>query len=102
MLHAHAGINCVTDSPTVKVLTSYNAAIIIMVVFTCTVVVLITAYTRWHLELCLFWKDHFGKLEDGNINTHMFRCKIPSAIYLYKVYDVEAHKEVVSLCMSYL
>jgi hypothetical protein len=62
----HVLINCVADSPTAKVLTSYKAAIIIVVVFTCIVVLLITAYTRWHLELCLFWKDHFGKLEDGN------------------------------------
>ncbi|XP_023711857.1 uncharacterized protein LOC111866811 isoform X2 [Cryptotermes secundus] len=62
------------DSPTVKVLTSYNAAIIIMVVFTCTVVVLITAYTRWHLELCLFWKDRFGKLEDDNKEYDVFVC----------------------------
>jgi hypothetical protein len=103
VLHAHAGINCVTDSPTVKVLTSYNAAIIIMVVFTCIVVVLITAYTRWHLELCLFWKDRFGKLEDGNINTHMFGYKTPSAVYLYTKFMTLKHiREVVSVCMSYL
>jgi hypothetical protein len=84
VLHVHADIYCVTDSPTVKVLTSYKAAIIIIVVFTCTVAVLITAYTRWHLELSLFWKDRFGKLEDGNINTHMFGRKTPSLVCLCK------------------
>jgi hypothetical protein len=68
MLHVHIGTNCVADGPTVKVLTSYKAAVIIIIVFTCIVVALITAYTRWQLELSLFWKDRFGKLEDGNIN----------------------------------
>jgi hypothetical protein len=72
VLHVHTGTNCVADSPTVKVHTSYKAAIIIIVVFTCIVVVLITIYKRWHLELRLFWKDRFGKLEEGNIPTHIW------------------------------
>lgn len=82
MLNVHAGINCVADSPTVKVLTSYKAAIIIVVVFMCIVALLITLYTRWHLELCLFWKDRFGKLEDGNKSTYVLMLNILCCISL--------------------
>lgn len=70
----------VTDNPTMKIRTSYKATVVIISVFTCSVVLLIGVYMRWHLELHLFWKDHFGKLEDGNINKHIFGCKIPLTI----------------------
>ncbi|XP_021924170.1 interleukin-1 receptor accessory protein-like 1 isoform X2 [Zootermopsis nevadensis] len=62
------------DNPTMKIRTSYKATVVIISVFTCSVVLLIGVYMRWHLELHLFWKDHFGKLEDDNKEYDVFVC----------------------------
>jgi hypothetical protein len=48
-----------------KVRTSYMVTFIIAV-FICSVVLLTVIYSTWCLEIRLFWKDHFGKLENGN------------------------------------
>lgn len=72
VLRVHTGIYCVTDSPTMKIRTSYKTTVAIVVVFTFSCVLLFAVYMRWKLELHLFWKDHFGKLEDGNVNKHVW------------------------------
>jgi hypothetical protein len=82
VLHVHNGIYYVTDNPTMKIRTSYKATVVIIAVFACSFVLLFGVYMRWRFELRLFWKDRFGKLEDGNINKHIFGYKILLTICL--------------------
>ncbi|GFG38730.1 hypothetical protein Cfor_07037 [Coptotermes formosanus] len=61
------------DSPTMKVRTSYMVTFIIAV-FICSVVLLTVIYSTWCLEIRLFWKDHFGKLENDDKEYDIFVC----------------------------
>ncbi|XP_068086537.1 interleukin-1 receptor accessory protein-like 1 [Anabrus simplex] len=63
------------DDPDTKIRTTYKGTIIILVVFTSLFVVIITAVTRWHLELQLLWKDRMGKLEEDDDRLYdVFVC----------------------------
>ncbi|XP_069676252.1 X-linked interleukin-1 receptor accessory protein-like 2 isoform X2 [Periplaneta americana] len=58
-----------------RIRTSYKAAVVIIVVFTCVLILITTVILRWHLELRLFWKDRFGKIEeDDNKEYDVFVC----------------------------
>lgn len=98
-MHVRNDIFHVTDNPTVKIRTSYKATVVVIAVFLCSVVLLLSAYKRWHLELRLFLKDHFGNLEDGNMKIHMFACKILLSIHICQKCTKSKHiKEVVTFC----
>jgi hypothetical protein len=67
------------------------------------IVVLLTAvYRTWHLEICLFWKDHFGKLENGNPNKHMLRCKILCIVPVHRIHEVKSCMGFVSVYAYYI
>ena len=70
MLHVYFDIHCFTDSPTMKVRTSYMVTFSTAVLI-CSVVLLTVVYSTWRLEIRLFWKDHFGKLENGNSGRYV-------------------------------
>lgn len=69
-MHVCFDVHCFTDSPTMKVLTSYVVTFSTAVLI-CSIVLLTVVYSMWRLEIRLFWKDHFGKLENGNSGRHI-------------------------------
>ncbi|PSN47735.1 hypothetical protein C0J52_04602 [Blattella germanica] len=54
--------------------TEMKPTLIVIATFLCTSILVLTAYRRWHLELHLFWKDRFGKIEDDNKEYDVFVC----------------------------
>ncbi|KAJ9597524.1 hypothetical protein L9F63_011621 [Diploptera punctata] len=54
--------------------TAVKPTLIVIAVFICTGALTLTVYKRWHLEIRLFWKDRFGKIEDGNKEYDIFVC----------------------------
>jgi len=65
------------DSPTMKVRTSYMF-IFSTAVLICSIVVLAVVYSTWRLEIRLFWKDRFGKLENDDKEYDVFVCYDPA------------------------
>jgi hypothetical protein len=47
--------------------TAMKPTLTVIAVFICTSALLLTAYKKWHLQIHLFWKDRFGKIEDGKV-----------------------------------
>jgi len=66
-----------------KVRTSYMVTFSTAVLI-CSVVLLTVVYSMWRLEIRLFWKDHFGKLENGN-SADMFICKTPCTMPVHRI-----------------
>nr|CAD7609633.1 unnamed protein product [Timema genevievae] len=54
------------DDPHTKIRTTYKATLILLLVFSAVTVLVTLSTVKWHLEIRLFLKDRFGKLEkDG-------------------------------------
>nr|CAD7429894.1 unnamed protein product [Timema monikensis] len=52
--------------PHTKIRTTYKATLILLLVFSAAIILMALSTMKWHLEIRLFLKDRFGKLEEDD------------------------------------
>jgi hypothetical protein len=80
-----------------KVHTSYMVTFIIAALI-CSIM-LTVLYSTCRLEIHLFWKDHFGKLENGNSGRCMFERKTPCTMPVHRIHKLNYIEGSVFLCV---